>query len=72
MTTNLVAQTVVFIGVAVAGVISVVMGLRTGSASNFIPGGFKRSEHPLQYWSAIVMSGAAVVAALFVLATSIQ
>lgn len=71
MSINVLEQNLLFSAVAVVGLFSIVNGLRTGRASNFVPGGFKRSEHPVLYWIAIAMSGVAVAASLFVLISSL-
>jgi hypothetical protein len=70
MRINLIEQDLLFSAIAVVGLFSIVNGLKTGRASNFIPGGFKRSEHPVFYWVAIITSGGIVVASLFVVISS--
>jgi len=57
----------------VAGIIclfTTVKGLRTGSFSIFTTTEFKRSENPVPYWIAIVISGGAFLASLFLLTVS--
>lgn len=48
-------QNGLFLAMAVVGLFSAIRGLKKGEASNFAEP-FKRSEHPMQYWSAISMS----------------
>lgn len=57
----------------VAGIIclfTTVKGLKTGSFSIFTTTEFKRSENPVPFWIAIIISGGAFLAAIFLLAVS--
>jgi len=57
----------------VAGIIclyATIKGLKTGSFSIFTTTEFKRSENPVAYWIAIVISGGAFLASLYLLAVS--
>jgi len=67
MVTNSLGQTLLLLAAAVLGFLNAVNGLWTGRSSIFVPGGFKRSEHPLQYWTSIIMSAGIGVAAFVVL-----
>lgn len=45
-------------------------GLKTGSFSIFTTTEFRRSENPIPYWIAIVISGASFLASIFLLVGS--
>lgn len=67
MLNSIIDSSLLYIVVAIVALFGVINGLRTGRASNFVPGGFERSERPVLFWIAIGVSALAFIASIYVL-----
>ena len=56
----------IFLAIGVGLLFSAIHGLVTRRSSVFVTGEFERSEHPLLYWSSIVMLSAAGLAGILI------
>ena len=71
MVTNTLPDMLLYFLGAVVLLGNAVHGMMTGRSSTIIPGGFKRSEHPVQYWSSIIIYCVLGTGSLFILVTSL-